>query len=82
MPRRRWEERRRAALAEHPGGEYLGGGLVWLPDGHVARYSADGPAGEIDERRRENLAALDRMVAELRREERARRTAAGLDGRS
>lgn len=34
VPRRLWEEDRRAALAEHPRGEYQGGGLVRLPDGH------------------------------------------------
>ena len=34
------EERCRVALAEHPDGEYLGGGMVRLPDGHVVRSSA------------------------------------------
>jgi hypothetical protein len=44
MPRRRWEADRRAALAEHPGGEYLGGDdLVSLPDSHVARCSTVAP---------------------------------------
>jgi hypothetical protein len=117
-PRRRMaeleEERRRVALAEHPGAEYLGGGMVRTPDGHVVRSSAtasndelrsaivladdaatqalvaqarslarlaslvddDGAGDEFqaDERQRENLAALARMAAELRSEERARRT--------
>ena len=121
-PQRRWveetarreEKRRRVALAEHPGGEYMGGGLVHLPDGHVARSSAaafkaelrsaigvandaavkallaqggslasllvdDSAAAELqaDERQHENLAVLERMAAELRREERSRRTRTG-----
>ena len=69
MPWRRWEAWRRAALAEHPGGEYLGGGLVWLPDGHVARCSAVASSDGLraDERRHENLAVLERMAAEVRR---------------
>jgi hypothetical protein len=80
MPRRRWVESRRAALAEHPGSQYLGGGLVWLPDGHVARCLG-GSNREIDERRRENLAALERMAAELRPEERPRRRTSPRDAR-
>jgi hypothetical protein len=124
VPQRRWveetarheEERRRMTLAEHPGGEYLGGGLVHLPDGRVARSSAaasnaelgsaigvandaavrallsqgrslaslvggDGAIAEFqaDQRQRENLAALERMAAELRRGERARKTASETD---
>jgi hypothetical protein len=107
---RREKEWRRVALAEHPGGEYLGGGLVRMPDGSVPRSSAaasnderrsaigvandadvnallargrslaslvgDGAraALQADERQRENLAALERMAAELRREEQVRRT--------
>jgi hypothetical protein len=35
-----------------------------------------------DQRRRENLAVLERMAAEVRREERVRPAAAGLDGRA
>jgi hypothetical protein len=104
---RREEERRRVALAEHRGGEYLDGGLVRMPDGSVARSSAaasndelrsaistaneaavkallaqgrslaslvgddDGAIADFqaDERQRENLAALERIAAELRREE-------------
>ena len=113
-PRRRMaeleEDRRRVALVEHPGGEYLGGGMVRLLDGHVVRSSAaasndelrsaiqwadnavvktlaaqgrslaslvddDGAIAEFqaDERQRENLGALERMAAELRREEQARK---------
>jgi hypothetical protein len=36
---------------------------------------------QADERQRENLATLERIAAELRREERARWAAAGLEGR-
>jgi hypothetical protein len=108
------KERRRVALAEHPGGEYLGGGMVRMPDGRVARLSAaasnaelrsaigvandaavkallaqgrslsslvgdDGAIDEFqaDQRQRDNLAALERMAAELQREEQARRTRVG-----
>ncbi len=111
---RREEERHRVALAEHPGGDYLGGYLDRMPDGRVARSSAaasndelrsaiqladdatvqallaqgrslasltdeDGALDKLraDERQREDLATLERMAAELRSEERARRTAAG-----
>lgn len=41
------DERRQVALAEHPGGEHLGGGLVLLPDGHVARSSATASSAEL-----------------------------------
>jgi hypothetical protein len=44
---RREEERRQVALAQYPDATYLGGGLVRLPDGKVARSSAVASNEEI-----------------------------------
>jgi len=64
---RREEERRQVALAEHPEGEYLGGGLVRLPDGRVARSSASASNDELQRAVVEaNSAAVKALVAQGR----------------
>jgi hypothetical protein len=65
--RPREEERRRVAVAEHPGGEYLGGCLVHLPDGHVARSSATASNADLGRAIGEaNDAVVEAMLAQGR----------------